>query len=86
MNIQLIYATAVNDLDAVATLPNVIRLRNSRIDRRSGKRLVELDVPADANSDYGGQVEAVRIAFNHADGGDVDLNAETLDGEHHESA
>ena len=61
MNIQLIYATGVNDQDAIATLPNVIRLRNSRVDRRTGKRLVELERPSE--SDAMGQVEAVRVAF-----------------------
>jgi hypothetical protein len=67
MNIQLIYATGVNDLDAVATLPNVIRLRNSRIDRRTGKRLVELDELPE--NDSFGQVEAVRVAFTRDDFG-----------------
>ncbi len=33
MNIQLIYATGVNDLEALRTMPNIVRLRN---ERRSG--------------------------------------------------
>jgi len=41
MAVQLIYTTAVNDLDALATLPNVIRLRNERQDRNTGQRVVE---------------------------------------------
>ncbi|MFO0579201.1 MAG: hypothetical protein U1A78_34810 [Polyangia bacterium] len=41
MRIQLVYTTGVNDLDALATLPNVIRLRNERIDRARGHRHVE---------------------------------------------
>lgn len=41
MRIQLVYTTGVNDLDALATLPNVIRLRNDRIDRARGQRHVE---------------------------------------------
>lgn len=41
MRIQLVYTTGVNDLDALATLPNVIRLRNERIDRSRGHRHVE---------------------------------------------
>lgn len=83
MNIQLIYATGVNDLDAVATLPNVIRLRNSRIDRRTGKRLVELDEFPDNDSDTSTQVEAVRVAFtrDHRNCGWQD----GLDGEDDES-
>ena len=84
MNIQLIYATGVNDLDAVATLPNVIRLRNSRIDRRTGKRLVELDESSGNNSDSCGQVEAVRIAFaRHDVSGDSET--ESSNGEGNES-
>lgn len=41
MRIQLVYTTGVNDLDALATLPNIIRLRNERIDRARGHRHVE---------------------------------------------
>ena len=41
MRVQLVYTTGVNDLDALATLPNVIRLRNERIDRARGHRHVE---------------------------------------------
>jgi hypothetical protein len=43
MGIQLIYATGVNDYEALRVLPNIIRLRNERIDRNRGHRLVELD-------------------------------------------
>lgn len=41
MGVQLIYTTGVNDHEALHALPNVIRLRNERIDRNSGRRLVE---------------------------------------------
>jgi hypothetical protein len=41
MGVQLIYTTGVNDHEALRALPNVIRLRNERIDRNSGRRLVE---------------------------------------------
>ena len=34
LGIQLIYATGVGDLDAIGTLPNVVRLTNSRRDRQ----------------------------------------------------
>ena len=43
MGIQLVYTTAVNDHEALSILPNVIRLRNERIDRNRSHRLVELD-------------------------------------------
>ncbi len=45
MGVQLIYATGVNDLDAIGTLPNVIRLRNDHFDRRTGRKLVEAERP-----------------------------------------
>lgn len=41
MGVQLIYTTAVNDLEALRALPNVIRVRNDRLDRNSGYRIVE---------------------------------------------
>jgi hypothetical protein len=41
MGVQLIYATGVNDHEALRALPNVIRLRNERVDRNTGRRLVE---------------------------------------------
>lgn len=44
MGIQLLYTTAVNDLDALATLPNVIRLRNDRQDRNTQERVVEPEI------------------------------------------
>jgi hypothetical protein len=39
--VQLIYTTGVNDHEALRALPNVIRLRNERVDRNTGRRLVE---------------------------------------------
>ncbi|HWN69480.1 MAG TPA: hypothetical protein VNM90_17685, partial [Haliangium sp.] len=41
MGVQLIYTTGVNDHEALRALPNVIRLRNERVDRNTGRRLVE---------------------------------------------
>jgi hypothetical protein len=55
MGVQLIYTTGVNDHEALRALPNVIRLRNERVDRNSGRRLVE-HAP-----DEGRVIEAVRI-------------------------
>lgn len=45
MRVQLVYTTGVHDLEALATLPNVIRLRNSHRDRLSGDQHVTLDAP-----------------------------------------
>lgn len=41
--IQLLYTTGVNDLDAISLFPRIVRLKNDRVDRRSGQRHVELD-------------------------------------------
>ena len=62
MNVQLIYATAVKDLNAVAG-ENVIRLRNTRVDRRTGRHFIEVDASANGESR---QVAAARIVFDAA--------------------
>jgi hypothetical protein len=56
MGIQLIYTTAVNDHEALRTLPNIIRLRNLRFDRNRGHRVLEHEMP-DAST-----IQSVRIA------------------------
>lgn len=58
MQVQLVYATGVNDLEAISILPNQIRLRNDRVDRNSGHHLVE-HLPAGV--DQAGIIEAVRV-------------------------
>ncbi len=55
MGVQLLYTTAVNDHDALRTLPNVIRLRNQRLDLNSRQRVVEFDVEDRAS------MEAARV-------------------------
>jgi hypothetical protein len=55
MGVQLIYTTGVNDHEALRALPNIIRLRNERVDRNSGRRLVE-HTPHETRV-----IEAVRI-------------------------
>jgi len=55
MGVQLIYTTGVNDHEALRALPNVIRLRNERIDRNTSRRLVEYA------PDETPVIEAVRI-------------------------
>ena len=55
MGVQLIYTTAVNDHDALRTLPNIIRLRNQRIDRNTGHQVVERTL------EEGDHVEAARL-------------------------
>jgi len=51
MRVQLVYATGVDDLEALDTLPNKIRLRNAHRDRATGDQHVTLE----------GQLEAVRV-------------------------
>lgn len=60
MGVQLIYTTAVNDHEALSALPNVIRLRNDRVDRNTGRRLVE-SAEEDAGDRESGVLRAVRI-------------------------
>ncbi len=52
MRVQLIYATGVDDLEALETLPNKVRLRNTMRDRNTG----------DFHVTHEARVEAVRIA------------------------
>lgn len=64
MGVQLIYTTAVNDLEALRALPNIIRIRNQRIDRNTGYRVIEQDDPVSV-------IEAARIvrSEDERDGG-----------------
>jgi hypothetical protein len=43
MGFQLIYVTATKDIGALRALPNLIRLKNSRIDRNTGRRHVAFE-------------------------------------------
>jgi len=61
MGIQLVYTTGVEDLEAIRALPNVIRLRNERIDRNSGHQVVEV-LEGGAQDGVRGQVVAARLA------------------------
>jgi hypothetical protein len=54
MGVQLIYTTGVNDYEALRPLPNLIRLRNDRVNRKNGQHVVELD-GAD------GEISAARV-------------------------
>ena len=65
MNVQLIYATAVNDLNAVGALENIIRLRNTRADRRTGCQFIEIDRTENGESRT---VEVARVVFDTAPG------------------
>jgi hypothetical protein len=42
MNIQLIYATGVNDFEAIRTMPNIVRLRNEKRSARGDHQLLEV--------------------------------------------
>ena len=68
MNVQLIYATGVKDLNAVGALENIIRLRNTRVDRRTNRRFVELRGTEDSIR----QIEATRVAFDSPPGSTVE--------------
>lgn len=59
LDVQLIYATGVHDIDAVASLPNIIRLRNTRRDVRRGHRVVEPEPQAPGEPQL--LVDAVRV-------------------------
>jgi hypothetical protein len=65
MGVQLIYTTGVNDHEAISTMPNVIRLRNERLDRNTGRRLVEHIAAGDADT-ASGVLRAVRIGRREA--------------------
>ncbi len=56
MGIQLVYTTGVNDYEALRMLPNLVRLENTRRDRRTGERLLE---HADASS-----LRAARVGWS----------------------
>jgi hypothetical protein len=71
MNVQLIYATAVKDLNAVGALENVIRLRNTRVDRRTGRHFIEVE---SNGQDESRQIAAARIVFDAAPGSQVASN------------
>lgn len=62
LGVQLIYATGVHDIDAIASLPNVIRLQNSRRDVRRGRRVVELE--AASTTEETSVVDAARVHTN----------------------
>ncbi|MDD9970133.1 MAG: hypothetical protein OXR73_28085 [Myxococcales bacterium] len=55
MRVQLVYATGVEDLEALEILPNKVRLRNTHRDRRSGDFHVTIE------RDDRGALEAVRV-------------------------
>jgi hypothetical protein len=55
MGIQLIYTTGVNDYEALRPLPNLIRLRNDRVNRNNGQHVVELE-------SEGPVIDAARVA------------------------
>ena len=55
MGVQLIYTTGVDDYGALHALPNIIRLKNSRVNLGTGQRHVELENGA-------GAIEAAQIS------------------------
>jgi hypothetical protein len=77
MNVQLIYATAVKDLNAVGALENVIRLRNTRVDRRTGRHFIEVETGSNGESR---RVAAARVVFDVAPGSQVGSNGNPENG------
>jgi uncharacterized FlgJ-related protein len=45
MHIQLIYTTAIHDIEAIRMISNVVRLRNDSVDRKTGEHLLQLYTP-----------------------------------------
>lgn len=56
MGVQLIYTTGVDDYGALHALPNTVRLRNSRMSRGTGQKIVEVEQPGES------VIEAAQIA------------------------
>jgi hypothetical protein len=80
MNVQLIYATAVKDLNAVGALENIIRLRNARADRRTGRRFIEAEANGSASTRA---IDSARIVFDSAPSSLIQSNR---NGDNHQSA
>ncbi len=55
-NVQLVYATGVNDLDALSVLPKVIRLRNEHVDAMTRHHHVTIDDTDDYRKVVGTEV------------------------------
>lgn len=55
MNVQLVYTTAVQDAEALSVMPNLIRLRNEKVDPRRALRLVERE------EEIAGRIDAARL-------------------------
>ncbi len=59
MNIQLIYTTAIKDFEALHVFPNIIRIRNDQLDRRTGYHLMMHDTSPEG-------LEAIRIMHSES--------------------
>jgi len=57
MGVQLIFTTGINDPESLAVFPNIIRLKNQRIDRNTGHRMIETDEETPVHS----RIEGVRL-------------------------
>ena len=78
MGIQLIYTTAVNDLEALSILPNVVRLRNERTDLNRGHRLLEQDSDPE---EITRQLEAIRMGRTESHQDFVDVQNDDISDE-----
>jgi hypothetical protein len=79
MQVQLVYATGVNDFEAIRVLPNRIRLRNDRVDRNSGQHLVE-QLPPEV--EHAGIIDAVRVGQSVAAQDAVEAKSGNEEGDH----
>lgn len=64
--VQLVYATGVNDLDALDMLPKVIRMRNEHVDPRTRHHHVTID-----DEEIGRRRVAATEVFRYAEGDDA---------------
>jgi hypothetical protein len=76
MGVQLIFTTGINDPESLAVFPNTIRLKNERVDRKTGNRMIEADETAEVQ----GRIEGVRLVRDAGDAGEVSA-APSTDGE-----
>lgn len=67
MGVQLIFTTGINDPESLAVFPNIIRLKNQRIDRNTGHRMIETDEETPVHS----RIEGVRLVRDTDAGGDA---------------
>jgi hypothetical protein len=61
LGVQLIYFTGINDLEAVRIMPNVIKVKNDAIDRKTGQQVLSIGSLNDADVPTTPILQAVRL-------------------------